>query len=165
MLPSNQLFNIQREYQQLLGLIEESEGELTPEIDQALQFTEQKMQEVGVNIGGVIKTLGYWADDITAEIERLESLLAKANKGRELLKTRLSVAMHQFGIERISSPTITISFRKSEAVEIEDEFDLPVEYFDQQAPKVSKIRIREALKAGVYVPGAELVTRSNIQIK
>jgi hypothetical protein len=150
---------------QLLGKIEEAEGEITEEIDKALQFNEQRLQAEGINVGMLIKTLDYWIDDIYEELNRLGRLLEKAQKSKELLKNRLSGAMQQYGIERLSSPTLTISFRKSEAVEVTDENAIPAEYLIQPPAYPGKTRIKEAIKAGITVPGAELVTRSNLQIK
>lgn len=165
LIRNNKLFNIQSQYAHILACIEASEGEITPEIDAALQFTQQQMQEAGINIGLSIKHLDYSEDILTQEIERLTTYREKVRKGKELLKNRLTEAMQQFGIERISSPTINLSFRKSEAIEITEESAIPAAYFDQPPPKVSKSKIRDAIKNGNEVPGASLVTRQNLIIK
>lgn len=165
MLIVSKLYNIQYEYQQLLGKIDEADGEITEEIDKALQFNEQRLQEEGINVGMMIKALGCWTDDIYEELNRLNCLLDKAQKSKDLLKNRLSGAMQQFGIERLSSPTLTISFRKSEAVEITDEGAIPAEFLIQPPAYPGKTRIKDAIKEGIAVPGAELVQRNNIQIR
>lgn len=166
MLPlNNSIFPIQREYQELLGQIEEAEGEITPEMEAALAFTVGNMQNVGINIAQCIKTIDYWTELVEKEIERLEGIRKKAIKGSTTLRERLSNAMQQFDIERIASPTITVSFRRSEAVEIYSEEIIPPAFLDQPPPKVNKIRIKEAIKSGREVPGAELVQRKNLQIK
>lgn len=165
MLQVNKLYNIQYEYLQLLGKIEEAEGEITEEIDQALQFNEERLQAEGINVGMLIKTLDYWIDDIDEERKRLEVLWSRACKAKELLKNRLSGAMQQYGIERLSSPTLTISFRRSEAVEITDATAIPAEFLIQPPAYPGKTRIKEAIKEGIDVPGAELVLRLNIQLK
>lgn len=165
MLQVSKLYNIQYEYQQLLSKIDEAEGEITEEIDRALQFNEQRLQAEGINVGMMIKALGCWLDDIADEVKRLDVMYEKANKSMELLKNRLSGAMQQYGIERLSSPTLTISFRKSEAVEITDEAAIPADLLVQPAPYPSKTKIKEAIKEGITVPGAELVQRQNLQIK
>lgn len=164
MLP-NKLFNIQQEYIQLLGQIEEADGEITPEIDKALQFTERRLQSEGASIACLIKTLEYWTENVESEIKRLESIRTRANKGKELLKNRLSEAMQQFGLDRIVDPFITISFRKSEAVEITEESAIPIDYQEPQPPKISKTKIKDAIKKGIEVPGATLVPRKHLQIK
>lgn len=168
MLPiknNNSLFNIHNEYLQLLGKIEEAEGEITEEIDQALQFTEQRLREEGINVAQMIMMLDLWVGNLDLEISRLEGIRRRANKGGEMLKNRLAAAMNEFGIERLVHDTVTISFRKSEAVEITDERLLPPEYLIQGPTYPGKTRIKEAIKAGKEVPGAELVQRQNLQIK
>ena len=165
LIRNNKLYNIQQQYMHILECIEASEGEITPEIDVALQLNQQQMQEAGVNIGLSIKALDYSEDVLDTEIERLTAYRTKIRKGKELLKNRLSLAMQQFGIERISSPTINLSFRKSEAIEITEENAIPAAYLDPQPSKVNKTRIKEAINEGTMVPGASLVTRQNLIIK
>lgn len=166
MLPqSNNLYHIEAQYLELLRQVEEAEGEITPEIDQALQFTERQMQEAAINIGYVIKSIEDKQNIIAAEAKRLTGLMLKLIKAEELLKNRLKESMQRFGIEKVSSPTLTVSFRKSNAVEIENEALIPAAYFDSKPPTVSKTRIKEAIKAGTDVPGATLVEHKNLQIK
>lgn len=166
MLPqNNNLYNIQRRYLDILRMVEEADGEITPEIDQALTLTQSEMQEAAINIGFLIKSLDYNEEVLDAEIQRLTNLKHKVTKGKELLKNRLSASMQLFGIERIDSPTLKLSFRKSVAVEISDEMEIPAAYFNQPPPKPDKTKIKEAIKAGEQVPGAELVERKNLQIK
>ncbi len=165
LIRNNRLYAIQQQYMNLLESIEASEGEITPEIDQALQFTQQQMQEAGVNIGLSIKALDYSEEVLDKEIERLTAYRAKIRKSKELLKNRLSTAMQQFGIERISSPIVNLSFRRSEAIEVTDESAIPAAYIEPQPPKISKTKIKEAINAGAVVPGAFLVNRQNLIIK
>lgn len=167
MLPqnNNHLFHIQQRYLELMRQIEASEGEITPEIDQALQLSQEELQGAAIDIGFIIKKLDYDEDVVAQEIERLTNLKHKITKGKELLKNRLSQSMQLFGIERIDSPTLKLSFRKSVAVEISDEMEIPAAYFNQPPPKPDKTKIKEAIKAGELVPGAELVERKNLQVK
>lgn len=167
MLPqNNNLFQIQQQYLDLMRRIEDAEGEITPEIDQALTLTQNQLQEAAINIGFVIKAFEYNEGVIKQEIERLVSMARKLNKSRELLKNRLSQSMQQFGIERIDSPTLSLSFRKSRAVEITDELVIPVKYFNAPLPPTpNKTAIKEAIQRGEDVPGADLVERLNLQIK
>lgn len=166
MLPqNNNLFHIQQQYLDLMRQIEDAEGEITPEIDQALTLTQNQLQEAAINIASVIKTFDYNRDIVTVEIDRLTNLKNKITKSKELLKSRLSQSMQQFGIERIDSPTLTISFRRSKAVEIIDELEIPAAYFNQPPPKPDKTAIKEAIQRGEEVSGAELVERLNLQIK
>lgn len=166
MLPrSNNLFQIEQQYLDLMRQIEEAEGEITPEIDQALVITQGQLQVAAINIGQLIKSFEYNEAILKEEIARLTALKHKAAKSRELLKNRLSASMQQFGIERIESPTIKLSFRKSKAIEITDELEIPAVYFNQPPPTPDKAAIREAIEKGEEIRGAELVERLNLQIK
>ena len=60
---------------------------------------------------------------------------------------------------RFSSPNHELSSRKSQAVEIEDEDSLPSEWLTlKTTSQPDKIAIKEALKAGLLIPGAQLVS-------
>lgn len=164
-LQSNNLFNIQLQYLELMKKIEEAEGELTAELEFELTWTQQQLQEAAINMGYVYLTFEYNEEVLKAEIERLTNLKHKVTKSRELLKNRLSESMQHFGIEKIESPTLKLSFRKSKAVEILDEKLIPAAYLNQPPPKPDKTAIKEAIVSGLEVPGAAITERQNLQIK
>jgi hypothetical protein len=166
MLPlSNNLYRIDHRYLELMQQIEEAEGEITPEIEQALSITQEQLQVAAINIAQVIKSFEYNEAVLKEEIQRLITLKQKAAKSKELLKNRLSESMQYFGIEKIESPTIKLSFRKSKAIEIIDEMEIPAAYFNQAPPVPDKAAIKEAIERGEEIQGAELVERLNLQIK
>lgn len=162
-----QLYRIQQEHINLLAQIEEQEGEIFPHQEEALGFTQEAFQEKAISCGFMTKHIGDGIAAIDAEIKRLQTMKASALKRQEWLEKMLAGAMHQFGVEKIDTPTLKISFRKSEAVEIEDEMKIPqsVKELIPASWKVSKTKIKEAIKRGEEVPGAALVTRQNLQIK
>jgi hypothetical protein len=166
-LLTKSMFQIREDHLTLLTLIEDAEGELTHEIESALQLTEEQFQDKAISYGYVIKGFDNTESIIEDEIERLMVLKQRAAKRKELFKERLASAMLEFGVEKIESPTLKLSFRKSEAVEITDETVIPQECKEliPETWKISKTKIKEAIKAGEEVPGAELVTRKNLQIK
>lgn len=150
----------------LLFEIEENDGLLEPEQEQALILTEEEFQDKATSYGFVVKTFDDTADTIDKEIKRLQDLKKKAQRRSELFKTQLSEAMIQFGVTEIVSPFLKLSFRKSEAVEIEDEKLIDSEYVESKVVStISKTKIKEAIKAGIVVKGASLVKKENLQIK
>lgn len=164
---SQSLYHIRVEHLRLLEQIEEQDGEIFKHQEQAFGFTLEAFNEKAVSVGFVTKHLDNAESAIDAEIKRLQSMKKSTASKREWFESQLSGAMHQFGVEKIDTPTLKISFRKSEAVEIEDETKLP-ESVKEEVPatwKVSKTKIKEAIKRGEEVPGASLVTRKNLQIK
>jgi CxxC motif-containing protein len=165
-IQNKSLYNIRIDHLSLLQEIEENEGELTPELETALALTEEEFQDKAISYGFVIKTFDNDIDIIEAEMKRLYTLKEKAERRKELFKQRLSEAMQQFGVEKITTPLLKLSFRKSESVEITGDENIPEEYFDvKMVSTISKTRIKEAIKAGEIVKGAELVVKQNLQIK
>lgn len=160
------LYHIRAEHLEIIDAIEQNEGELTPEIEMALSLTEEQFQEKAISYGWVIKKFDDNDSIIDAEIKRLTAL-KKSNENKQIrFKDALSGAMLQFGVEKIETPTLKLSFRKSESVEIFDEKEIPTEYVDEKiVHTISKIRIKEDLKKGLVVKGANLLTKQNLQIK
>jgi len=64
----------------------------------------------------------------------------------------------------MNNSRIAISWRKSSAVEIQNEEVIPDDYYVIKRD-ISKTLISEAIKAGTTVPGAALVERQNLVIK
>jgi hypothetical protein len=83
-----------------------------------------------------------------------------------MLEERLKGAMDQFGLQRLESDLISLSFRKSESVEVFSPEVVPEQYYVEKTTKtVSKELIKAAIKEGCIVAGAKLVTKQNLQIK
>jgi hypothetical protein len=77
-----------------------------------------------------------------------------------LVLTRLQPAATRF-----SFPNHELSSRKSQAVEIDDEDALPTEWLAlKTTSQPDKAAIKEALKAGHLIPGAQLISRRSWRI-
>lgn len=180
------MYQIRGEHLGLLKEIEEADGELTPEMEQALTLTADEFESKAVSYGFVVKSFEDVEEVLDKEIKRLQALKQKAVKRAEKFKDTLDKAMKEFGFEKIQTETLTLSYRKSKPVELEEGFDdnflsqvtieikpkegAPaeieklIEYFDAKASPSVK-RIGEALKAGASIEGAKIVEKKNLQIK
>jgi len=158
------LFNIQQQY---LSLAEQlSEGELTPELEQALIINETELKEKAVNYAYVIKQLGHEVNAVADEIKRLTELKKRNEKAIERMETAISNAMQLYGIDKVDSSFIKLSFRKSESVEVINEAQLTEQFTTTKTTVTpNKTAIKEAIKNGEVVEGAVLVTNFNLQIK
>lgn len=159
------LFNIKEEYRKIADAIIESGGEVTPELDEALQINQSMLQEKAANYGYIIKQADYEIDMLDAEIDRLKALKDSRKKMSDKIKEKISDAMNLYGIDKIESGTIKLSFRKSESIEITDKTAIPSDYLVPQPDLISKSAIKGAIKDGETVPGAIIVTNYNLQIK
>ena len=97
------------------------------------------------------------------EIKRLTELTKSAERKNERLKEVLKESMELTGHDRVDTPLFKVSFRKSEAVEVDDLL-LP-ESYKVATWKADKKRLKEDLKNGLEILGAELVERKNLSIR
>ena len=141
-------------------------GEIKPEIMQQLSISRNELETKAVDYGYVIKAFDDEIDIIEREIERLEERKAYVKKNKERMKTIVGSAMEEFGIDKIKSETLQLSFRKSESVDIFDE-SLVDEKFKKVKTEISldKTAIKNAIKNGEDVQGAKIVEKNNLQIK
>lgn len=160
------LYNIEQEYLNILLEIEDNDGEITESIEEKLVINENEFELKSINYAYIIKSINDSKLIIKQEIDRLRNLLEKENKKEESLKSNLVSAMLNFNIEKVESPTLKLSIRKSEAINIIDEEAIESDYIDiKEVSTISKTRLKEAIKAGINVKGAELIINHNLQIK
>jgi len=156
------LYEIEKE---ILNCVDRETGEII-NID-ALNILEMKREEKIENIALWIKNLLSDAEQIKAEKNALAEREKSARNKAESLKKYLSSCMKG---EKFSTPRVSISFRKSESVDILkieeimklDDADKYLKYSD---PTPNKATIAQAIKSGVKIPGCVLIERQNIQIK
>lgn len=97
------------------------------------------------------------------EIKRLTELNRADERKNERMKEVLKESMDLTGHERVDTKLFKVSFRKSEAVEVDDLL-LP-EAYKVATYKPDKKRLKEDLKNGLEILGAELVERKNLSIR
>ena len=158
------LYQITREAAEIASQLEE--GELTPELETALVISQTELQEKAINYAYAIKGV---EDDVTAineEIKRLQAMKASKQTAIDRMKEAITTAMQVNGIEKVTSPTLNLSFRHSESVEIDSLDKLP-EYFKTVKTTVTadKTRIKKAIKDGQPMKGARIIEKYNLQIK
>jgi hypothetical protein len=158
------LYSIEQEYLNIVESIVDAGGEITEEQETALSINKEQLQTKGVCYGFIVKQMEGEIDLIDAEIKRLTALKKTRSNTIDRLKANLSTAMQVFDIEELKTPLIKINFRKSESVEVDANLD--TEYTKTVTTVTpDKVAIKEAIKAGLTVQGARLVTNQNIQIK
>jgi hypothetical protein len=140
------------------------DGEFTSELENALVINQNELQEKAVNYGYVIKESENSISLIDAEIKRLQDLKKIQSNKIDRLKETVLNAMNIYGIEKINSPFLNISIRKSESVEVTE--GLPMEYMIEKTTYApDKTRIKNAIKSGENIIGATIKENQNLQIK
>ena len=141
-----------------LELDEETKLDTLDSIDWQTDYEEK--------VENYIKVIKNNEADIEArknEIKRLTELNRADERKNERLKEVLKESMDLTGHDRVDTKLFKVSFRKSEAVEVDDLL-LP-EAYKVATWKADKKRLKEDLKNGFEILGAELVERKNLSIR
>lgn len=160
------LYTIEQEYLDIAQKIIDADGEMTPEMEIALEINKQQLEVKSAGYGFVVKEAEAQIKSIDDEIERLTKLKDSRTKLIDKLKTVVKNAMELHGYEKIESNTLTISFTASTETIIEDAALVPMKYKTKKVTySISKKDIKNDIDAGKKVKGASLLKKKNIQIK
>lgn len=158
------LYKITDEYRCLMAALEADEGELTPEMEQALEINDQQMVEKAGGYARLILYYTQYAAAAKAEKLRVAALQQKAEKAVERLKARLAEAMTVFEKDKIETDNLKLSLRRSESVVIDDIESLPAECI-VITKAADKTAVKDFIKAHGACPGAHVESKKNLQIR
>jgi hypothetical protein len=141
--------------------------ELTPELENELVINQEELQHKAINYGYVIKSFESEIDAIDEEIKRLAALKKAKSNVIDKMKEAVLYAMNIYGIEKVASPTLSLSIRNNpESVEIINEAQIPAEYLKEKTTvSIDKVAIKKSIQAGETVQGAILTRSNSLQIK
>jgi hypothetical protein len=163
------LYEIANDYLALMQAIDDEE---IPEeaIADTLEAITGEIEVKADNVACLLKNIDADVKAIKEEEKRLAERRKAKEKAHERLKQYLSDVLQRTGINKVETARNSISFRKSESVEVDESFIAwAVEYRDDLIkfgePTADKTAIKKALKDGAKIVGAQLVVNQNIQIK
>lgn len=151
------LFEIERE---IMSCVDMETGEIidTEKLDQLAMERDKKIENVAC-----------WIKNLSAEAAALKEQKQvfadrqKAAEGKmESLKKYLASYLNG---QKFSTEKIAISFRKTSSVNVTDMTLVPEEYLKYAEPTINKTAVKDAIKAGLVVPGAEITEGQSISIK
>lgn len=158
------LYEIVREIEECAEILEQSGGELTAEMEHRLDKLHLSFAQKVENIAKLILNYEAAIDSISSEIKRLrekrESFEARLQWLRDYLARCVGIGRkYQVG-------AMTLSWRRSEAVEVIDADAVPDAYCKVEMVRTpAKDEIKRSLKEGAAIPGVVLVERHNLQIR
>ena len=158
------LYEITQQQQELNNLLEESYGELTPELEQALELNLDNFSAKAEGYVKAIKNYKAESDAIAEEIKRLQEKKKVCENAVNRMKTALSTSMDIFGMNKVRAGLFKISLTTSKAVNIIDENAIP-ENYKRVKYEVSKTDIKKAIESGETIEGAEIVENKSITIR
>lgn len=158
------LFNITTDYLQLMEQIEILEGEITPALEEQLVINETQLQSKSIAYLEVMKTKESFNLRIDDEIKRLQAMKKVNNRIVDNLKYRLLEAVKMFGDFTVGLQKF--GTRKSTQVKVDIETNaLPKEFKTIKVTESpNKTAIKDAIKRGENIKGAELIEVLNLKI-
>ena len=148
----------------ILSLIDDETGEV-------LDY--ERFIELNMAKDEKIENIGLWIKDLKAEASALKEekdALAKRQRSAENKAERLTnyLAMMLDGA-KFKTPRLSVSYRTSKAVEVEDNFlawakENRQDLLSYKEPEVSKSAIKDAITNGEEIPYAEIIEKRSVQI-
>lgn len=154
-----ELTGIFKQIDEMEGLDEETKLDTLDSIDWTDQF-EEKVE----NTVKVIKNKEADVEQLKEEIDRLTKRKKSIENDITRLKTGLQGAFEITGHDKIKTLLFTVSLANNQPSVVVDEELLPRKYFIQTL-KPDKTAIKELLKSGKKVKGAELQESRSLRIR
>ena len=154
-------------YELSIAFQEVQNMELDPEVMQdTLDSIEDAIESKAGNIAKLVRNLESDVSAYKEEEDRLKTKRQATENKVKWLKTYLEDNMKLTGKTKFKSGMFNFSIQKNPAsVNITDEKIIPEEFLIPQSPKVDKTSIKEILKRGIEVPGAELKQTEGLRIR
>lgn len=154
-------------YELSLAFQEVQNMELDPEVmKDTLDSIEDAIENKAENIAKLIRNLESDVSAYKEEEDRLKTKRQATENKVKWLKTYLEDNMKLTGKTKFKSGMFNFSIQKNPAsVNITDEKIIPGEFLIPQPPKVDKTSLKEILKRGIEVPGAELKQTEGLRIR
>ncbi len=138
------------------------------EIDEQTFIDTLEAMGAGEKIEGYCQIIKQFQSDIEmfkSEIDRVTARKKTAENAVDRMKATLLLFLQTTGQEKVKAGTFSVSTATTQAVNITDEKAIPTNYLVEQPPKIDKIGIKNALKAGAEISGAELINNTGVRIR
>lgn len=159
------LYQIQKEYLELINEVEMNEGELSSELITELSINRSELEVKSIAYHEVIQQRESLNLRIDEELKRLQAIKKQNDKLVTRLKNNLTYAVLEYG--NYEAGFLKFGTRKSTIVNVTIEANaLPKEYKTVKVTEApDKVAIKKALESGEAIEGCELVTNYNLTIK
>ena len=127
----------------------------------------EKLEALEQEKADKVHNIGLWIKNLRAEANALKEekmvFADRQKRAENKIKSLSNYLKNCLQGETFKDVDLTISYRKSQSVELAEGFD--DERFTTFEPKVDKMAVKQALKDGEEIAGAMLIEEQNIQIK
>lgn len=157
------LYHIDEEQRRINAMLEETGGEITPEIEELMVVNEQNFVTKAENYGYAILHYKAIVAAVKAEKDRLDAIKKTAENAVARMEERIVAAMQTFDKPKVEAATLKLSLRRSERVVVDDEAKVPADCIKVKT-EISKTDLKAHIKAGEDC-GAHIEENQSLQIK
>ncbi len=130
---------------------------------------QERLEELRMERDEKIENVACWIKDLKAEAAALkaerDALAYREKVAKNKIASLTGFLANELAGEKFKTARVSVSYRKSETVEVEDVNGIPTQYLIPQPEKVDKVELKKALKCGEFIAGAKLVEHNNLVIK
>lgn len=157
------LYELTNSYLEVLELAEQLDAEM---LKDTLDSIDEVIEIKAENIAKVAKELEGKVIVLTNEIQRLNERKQAINNNIVGIKRYLQDEMEKVGKTKIKGELFNIGIQNNPvSVNVIDERKIPLDFFKEQAPKLDKKFLKDELKKGVEIEGAELRQTKGLRIR
>lgn len=158
------LYELSNSYQLLLDAL--ANEEVAPEdVSDTLESITDAIEVKAEGYAAVIKTLEAESAALKVEKDRIAKRQTSLDNNAKRLKQHLQDELTKVDMKKVKGNLFTVSIQKNPASLKVDVDKLPEQYFVPQPPKPDNASVKEALKNGENVEGAELVQTESLRIR
>ena len=158
------LIALDNEYRELMQIIQDSDGEISPEVELALT---KNLIESKAKVSGYVVVLERFESEIefaNEQIKKAKEYVDKIKRQKDRLEMIALQVIQSKGARLEGDLGRWISTRKSSSVEITDP-DLVPPIFSKVTVSLDKAAIKAAIANGEEVPGARISENLNVTWK
>lgn len=117
-----------------------------------------------IGYGHVIRNLEADRDALKAEEKQLSEKRKTIENKISRMMSAVDEAMYTFGMNEVDAGNFKFKYRKSQKVVIDDEESVPPQYAEYKV-SLKRSDIKDAIKAGIEVPGARIVDNQTLGLR
>lgn len=175
---SNTLFQLTTQMAAIEDALDETGGELTPELEELWEETGASLIQKVDNYNALILKMQTYSDNLGAEIKRLQALKKTADNSLNRVKGHVKDAMVANGFSKLEGAYCKMSLSSSTSTVVDEDLLLQpyggkIQKFQEQLPswltvefKVNKTALKDAYKDKDVTPaGVQFVKGTTLRIK
>lgn len=130
---------------------------------------EEKLDKLNMEWDAKIESMVLWYKNLLSDADQYKieknSFAEKEKAARNKAESLKNYIARSLAGAKFKTTRASVSYRKSESVEVDDINLLEDDYLRYSNPTPDKTKIKKSIKNGIEVKGARLVENNNIQIK